>query len=154
MARKVSSRVVLNRQALDKVTLAVAEGVERVVERIVRTARPPDATPFGDGLVTRGGWLVYAGSKKIGGDSLDGSTPKKPRDMRVAGRNAIIGVAGFGFPGRFQELGTVHHAAQPFLWPAYLQVESEIGPIMAPAVRARLAEKLGGSVSPSLGDDG
>lgn len=135
---KTNARVVMNRKALDEVQLAIADGMEAVCREIVKTARPPDATPFGEGLVTRGGWLVYNGSKKIAGGSLDGKQPKKPRAMTVRGQRGISAIAGFGFPGRFQEMGTVNHSAQPFLWPAFEAVADDIPRIMKPAVVARL----------------
>lgn len=141
MARGPSARVVLNRDALTAVGLAVADGLEQVVKSIVTEAHPPDATPYGEGLVTRGGWLVYHGSKKVGGGSLEGKQPKKPRALRVRGTTGITAIAGFGFPGRFQELGTVNHGAQPFLWPAWTRVEPRLEQIMAPAVRAHLARE-------------
>ena len=137
MARKPSARVVLNRQALDSLHLALAEGVEEIARTIVETADPPDATPFGVGLVDRGGWAVYAGSKKVGGGSLDGTQPNKPRAFRPE-PTGVTGIAGFGFPARFQEIGTVHHAAQPFLWPAAMAVASRGGEIMRGVVGPRL----------------
>jgi hypothetical protein len=137
MARKVSARVMLNRAALDEVHLALGEGVEEIVRTIVEVADPPDATPFGMGLVTNGGWLVYSGSKKVAGGSLRGLQPKKPRAFRPE-PTGITGMAGFGFPGRFQETGTVHHPAQPFFTPAAEQVARHAGEIMKSVVGPRL----------------
>lgn len=139
MARKPSARVVLNRSKMSEIGLAVGDGLEAVVRAVVEEAKPPDATPYGDGLVTSGGWLVYRGPDKIAGGSLSGKQPKKPRSFRVRGRTAIQAIAGFGFPGRFQEIGTQHHPAQPFLWPSWLGVEPRLGQYMAPAVKAHLA---------------
>lgn len=144
MAR-TSTRVVMNRASLDAVTLAVADGINEVVQTIVVEADPPDATPYGAGLVTQGGWITYAGTRKVDGGSIDGSTPQKPRDVRLSGLNAVVGIAGFGFPGRFQETGTVNHPAQPFVWPSLQRVEGRVAGIMAPAVRARLRELRGGA---------
>lgn len=141
MARKPSARVVLNRSRLNELQLAVAEGLEEVAKTIVETADPPDATPFGEGLVTRGGWLVYAGDKKVGGGSLDGTQPKKPRAFRVKGTNAITAIAGFGFPARFQEFGTVKQAAQPFFTPAVDRVAPHAAEIMASIVGPKLGKR-------------
>ena len=138
--RGPSARVVMNRQAIDQVHLAVGDGVLAVAEEIVRTATPPDATPFGEGLVDRGGWLGYVGSKKIGGGSLDGRQPKKPRALRVRGSEEIVAIAGFGFPGRLQELGTAHHGSQPFLTPAGQNVSDRAPEIM----RDRVPDSLRG----------
>jgi hypothetical protein len=135
--RKVSAKVVLNRAALNTVHLALAEGVEEVCRTIVEVADPPDATPFGAGLVTSGGWAVYDGKRKIAGGSLDGTQPNKPRDFK-AEPTGITGIAGFGFPARFQETGTVHHSAQPFFTPAAEQVAGHAGEIMRSIVGPRL----------------
>lgn len=138
MARRTSSKVILNRAALNEVDAAIADGLEEIVKTIVEDAQPPDASPYGEGLVTRGGWLVYAGSKKVGGGSLDGRQPKKPRSFRVAGSRMIQAIAGFGFPGRFQEAGTSKMAANPFLTPSMNRTTPHAASIMAPAVRRRL----------------
>lgn len=138
MARKPSARVVLNRQALGELRVAWADGALAVGEHIIRLARPPDRTPYGAGLVTRGGWLGYVGNKKIGGGGLDGKQPKKPRSFRVRGTEQIQIIAGFGFPGRFQEFGTTNHAAQPFLSPAVDAGVGEAPRIMERIVRPKL----------------
>ncbi len=136
MARKASAKVMLNRQALSELHLAFAEGIEEIVRTVVEVAEPPDATPFGAGLVTAGGWLVYDGTKKVAGGSLRGLQPKKPRAFRTG--PGITGMAGFGFPGRFQETGTVNHAAQPFFTPAAEQVAGHAAEIMRDVVGPRL----------------
>lgn len=141
MPRKSSARVVLNRSALTELGLALAEGVEEIVRTVVETADPPDATPFGEGLVTEGGWLVYQGSNKVAGGSLRGVQPKKPRAFRVRGTTAITGIAGFGFPGRFQETGTVHQPARPWFTPAAVKVKGVAGEIMRETVGPRLRSK-------------
>lgn len=140
MPRRPSAKVVLNRAALDSLHLALAEGVEEICRTIVETADPPDATPFGAGLVKQGGWAVYAGSKKVGGGSLQGSQPKKPRSL-VAAATGITGFAGFGFPGRFVEFGTSDTPAQPFLTPAVQQVIPHAARIVKAAVGARLGRR-------------
>lgn len=139
MARKRSSRVVLNRKAIEGVHLAIADGTNAVARTIVQTARPPDATPYGAGLVTRGGWLTYIGSKKIDGGSLRGTQPKKPRSFRVQGTEGIVAIAGFGFPARFQEFGTAHHGAQPFFAQARDAVIPSVPSIMKKNAAYRLA---------------
>jgi HK97 gp10 family phage protein len=139
MARGRTTRVKLNRAAIDGVRLAIADGTHAVAKAIVTTANPPDATPFGEGLITRGGTLAYVGSKKVDGWSLDGRQPRKPRKLRVKGTDTIVAVAGFGFPGRFQEFGTAHHPAQPFLTPARNQVVPRAVGIMRQATAYRLA---------------
>lgn len=132
MAGKVSARTVVNKAALDAITRGFADGAAAIGQAIIERADPPDAEPFGKGLVTTGDWGVWAGTKKVDG------TASKPRTVRLQ-RDAITMVAGFGFPGRFQELGTVHHAAQPFLTPAMLEVLPDAEAYLKPAVRKALA---------------
>lgn len=139
MARKPTARVVMNRAALDQVTLAVADGALAVAEHIVRSADPPDATPYGEGLVTNGGWLAYVGPNKVGGGGLDGKQPKKPRSLQVRGTGDQIHViGGFGFPARFQEEGTVNHPAQPFLTPMFVAGADETPGIVKRTVDPQL----------------
>lgn len=135
--RGKSARVKLNRQAIDGVNLAIADGVHAVGKAIIETARPPDATPFGVGLVTSGGVLTYVGTKKVNGWSQGGLQPKKPRAVRLA-QGIIKAIAGWGFPGRFQEFGTVHQPARPFATPARNSVIPRINSIMRQATQYRL----------------
>ena len=139
MARKRSARVVLNRKALDGITLAIADGAHAVAKAIVLEADPPDASPFGEGLVTSGGTLVYVGSKKVDGWSMRGQQPKKPRRFRVPKTQGVAAIAGFGFPGRFQEFGTVNQRAQPFLAPARDRVIPRAVAILRQAAAYRIA---------------
>lgn len=139
MARP-SSRVVLNRAALSQLDLAVAEGVEEIARTIVEVADPPDAEPYGVGLVKRGGWAVYDGGKKVGGGSLDGSQPNKPKAFRTPPGD-IHGIAGFGFPARFQETGTVKQPARPWLWRTVIAVSDHAGRILAEHIRHRMGTR-------------
>lgn len=139
MARNPSARVVLNRARLSKVEVALADGLAAVARTIVETAHPPDATPFGEGLVTNGGWLAYIGDKKIGGGGTDGKQPRKPRALKVRGMTHTVAIAGFGFPGRFQEWGTVKQPARPWFTPAVQQVLPAMNRIMGAVVRGALA---------------
>lgn len=139
MATKRSSRVVLNRRAVDGVRLAVADGIFEVGKAIIVQSDPPDAEPFGEGLTTRGGTLTYVDDKKVAGWGEDGRQPKKPRAVRVRGWRGILGIVGWGFPGRFQQWGTVHHAAQPFAWQAIDPIIPRIPSIVRQAAAYRLA---------------
>lgn len=139
MARGPSARVVLNRRTLSEMALAAADGLAEVGRTVLDVADPPDATPIGQGLVTSGGYLVYVNGKKVDGYGQDGKQPKPPRAARVSKGAGIAVVVGWGFPGRFQEFGTIHHAPQPFATPARDQVTPQSASIMAPIVRGRLA---------------
>lgn len=132
MARKVSSRVVLNRAALDAVTLGVADGLLVLADAVVAAAEPPDATPFGEGLVTTGGTVAYVLGKKVGG------TASKPKTMKVKAMGVAI-AGGFGFPAHLQELGTINQPARTFLTPALMATVPDAGPYIAAGVARRLA---------------
>jgi HK97 gp10 family phage protein len=141
MARKTSTRVVLNRSRVDRVHLAFATGVYQVAKEILRATDAPDATPWGTGLVTNGGALLYRGRNKLAGVGLDGRQPRPPRAAKVSANPDLIqAIVGYGFPGRFQEFGTVRQPARPFLTPAAQQVIPNAGPIMASVVRPALAK--------------
>jgi HK97 gp10 family phage protein len=132
MARRISTRTVINRKALDAISAGWADGFEEMGQAVIDTARPPDATPYGEGLVTSGDWGVWAYGKKVGG------TAAKPRNSGV-GKDRVTLLVGYGFPARFQEFGTVHHAPQTFLTPAMNEVIPGAEAFLKPAVRARLA---------------
>ena len=138
MARKPSTRVVLNRSKFSEALLATADGLAELCKVVLDVAEPPDATPFGEGLVTSGGYLVYVGDKKVAGGGQDGKQPKKPRAFRVKGSTQLAAIVGYGFPGRFQELGVIHHPAQPFLTPAVDATSAKAVEIMKPIVAPKL----------------
>jgi hypothetical protein len=130
MARR--TRVVLNRAALDTITLGLADGLGEVALRMLHATHPPDETPFGEGLVDHGATAVWVNGKKIGGDA------DKPRALRLD-KPGVTAIVGFGFPGRFQEVGTVHQPARPFLTPGVFLVEPEADVVLSAASRKRLA---------------
>lgn len=129
---KVNARTVLNKKALNAITAGFVDAFAAMGERFVEVVKPPDAEPFGKGLVTTPDWGVWAGSKKVAG------TASKPRAARL-NRTGLTLIAGEGFPGRFQEMGTVNHPAQPHVTPAMLQVIPDAAGFIKPAVRRRLA---------------
>jgi hypothetical protein len=130
--RRRSARVVYNRRTHNAVRLGLADGLLQVAEVIVNVADPPDATPFGEGLVTTGAAGAWVDGRKVGGRS-----PKPRREIPPTG---IVAIAAWGFPGRFQELGTIHHGAQPFITPAVSAVVPNMASIMAPFVTAKVRE--------------
>jgi hypothetical protein len=115
---KMTARVVLNRAALNELTLGVADGLFELAEKIISAANPPDDTPIGVGLVEAGAAIAFVGRKKVGGTTVLGRQVAKPRSATLGPGVTVIG--GYGFPARFQELGTVHQPARPFLTPALL----------------------------------
>lgn len=140
MARKPAARVILNRSRLTDVGVALADGLSEVGRTYIEATDPPDAQPYGEGLVTSGGYLVYADGKKVDGWAQDGRQPKPPRAAKVSkGKGAVL-LAGWGFPARFQEHGTARHGAQPFATPALNRLLPHIAEIMEPIVRPALAK--------------
>lgn len=148
-SRGVSAKVRLNKAALDDVTFAVADGLHEAGRAIVEIAganapdSPLDPYPTGEGLPKQGGVLTYVGNQKVDGWSIRGPQPKKPRSVRlVVKQHSVVTVAGFGFPARFAEGGTVRQAAQPFFTPARDRVGVEgvvniVGDVAGPQIGRR-----------------
>lgn len=111
MAKKFSSRVVLNRKALDAFVLAVADGARAWADGVIDVAIEPDAPPLGQGLVKHGDSGAWVDGKKVGG------TAAKPSSAKLD-KPGISVLFGYPFPARFQERGTVHQPARPFFSPA------------------------------------
>lgn len=132
MARKPHVRTVMNRAALSAFAAGIADGMEALGQAFVAAVEPPDAQPYGKGLVTTPDFGVWSNGKKVAG----GGT--KPRTVKVRQHGAIL-VAGEGFPGRLQEFGTVNHGPQPHVTPAMLQVLPDAEAYIKPKVRERLA---------------
>ena len=131
MARK-NNRVVLHRATLDAITLGMADGLLALADAVIAATKPPDATPYGVGLVETGGTVAYAFGKKVGG------TATKPRAMKVKSMGVAI-AGGFGFPGHFAEFGTIHEPARPFLTPALMATLPDAGVFIKAAMAQRLA---------------
>jgi hypothetical protein len=122
---------------MTKVQSAVAHGVLEVVKTIVEETTPPDETPYGQGLVDHGGWGVLVDGGVIESGSLSGVQPTMPHGLDVP-PDTVLGVAGFSFPGRFQEVGTSHQPARPFFWTTALRIKSRADSIIAAVVKAEL----------------
>lgn len=143
MARR--SRVEINLAALDEVKAGLADGVFDLARAIVVVAEnnaPEGELPKGRRyhLAEMGGAEVYVGGKRTHEYSSTGRRPDLPKGVGVRARGGIIGIAGFGFPGMFVEMGTVNMPAQPFLTPAASDVlGSEARVILSAAMMRRLA---------------
>ncbi len=135
MATKTQTRVELNRRELERLTLAEADGLAGLARDIINAAasNAPDATPYGVGLVTGGGLVAYANGVQIGSWAERG-TADTPRELRRTSDGVAI-AAGFRFPARFQELGTIHHGSQPFLSPALSRLAPKAASYVADEVR-------------------
>ena len=131
MARKVRSRTVINRRALDAVTSGWVFGFEDLAKFTLESTRPPDAPPIGQGLVTSGDWVIYAKGKKVAG------TGKKPRGLKVR-REYVVMALGWGFPARFNEAGTIRQPARPFATPPWMSMTQRMANTLRVYVTARL----------------
>lgn len=132
MPSKRYTRVVYNRSVFEAIDLGLADGVARLAQAIVDTADIWDAPPYGKGLVQRGGQITFLNGRQVSG------TASRPTREWVAARG-VVAFAGYGFPGRFQELGTVNQPPRPRITPAMEQQMEYLDSHMAPAMLARLA---------------
>lgn len=146
MARGPSTRVVLHRGTVDACTLGAIDGLFELGKEIILGAAgnapdsPYDPYPLGEGLPKQGGVLAYAKGDKVAGWSQRGQQPTKPRALRAESRSSgFVIVAGFGFPGRFAEEGTIDTPAQPFLTPELMDRLPDAEPAVARGVQKRLA---------------
>lgn len=132
MPRRPSARVVMNRQAVDAIWLGYADGMQQVGLNVLERTRPrvPDRPPIGKGLVKSGRATTYVNGQKVAG------TSNAPRASHPPG--GIITVIGYGFPGRFNEVGTIHQPARPFLTPGMAAEVPSAGPAAAVAIERRL----------------
>lgn len=120
---KVTSRVVLNRSKVDTLRLGIADAIFGVALEVLDTTRPPDAPPYGKGLVEGGGALAFVDKRKVNGTTIGGRQIKKPRALKLdIGENGIVAIVGYGFPGRLVHNGSIHNRANPFLRRSGLEV--------------------------------
>lgn len=127
-SRRVSKSVIVNRAALTALGEGIADGLLAVGQRTLDVADVPDAPPYGVGLVKTGAYVVYIKGKKVGGNAT----------LRRVDKSGIVLYAGFGFPGRFQEEGTVNQPASPFLTPAFMEATANLAPTIRPHVESKL----------------
>lgn len=133
-----TARVVINRKAFAEIDLAIADGLFAVAERVLEVVDVPDAPPHGQGLVEGGGAIAYLGSRKVNGTTIGGRQVKKPRAFRTR-QGEVAAAVGFGFPGRFVELGTIDTPSEPFLTKAVMQVAgSDAEVVISQATQRRL----------------
>ncbi len=135
MAVRGKAKAILNRDALHQMDLGMAKALELLAFEVLGKVDPPDAAPFGEGLVESGAYLTYVDGRRVGGDA-----DKKPKAMKVRGRGVVVGV-GFGFPGRFVEVGTVRQPPRPFLTPVVMDVVGDRGAVEG-AMRSAMGDFL------------
>jgi hypothetical protein len=112
MARKISAKTVLNRKALTTIRAAFVDGMEQVGKDLISRTDPLDDPETREQIV--GDWGIWVDGKKVAG------TATKPRSARV--KSGITLLAGFPFPMRFGEMGTIHQPARPRFSPTLNEV--------------------------------
>lgn len=137
MAR--GTKVVVNRKAFADWQLGVADGLFEAGKAALEATIVPDAPPYGQGLVEGGGVLSWLDGKKVGGTTIGGKAIAKPRGLKT-GRGEAVTIVGFGFPGRFVELGTVDTGAEPFLTPGVMSALGNVEVKVGAAVEKRLGK--------------
>ena len=132
MPRRPSARVVMNRQAVTAIGLGYADGMQAVGERVLELARPhvPDRPPLGKGLVASGRATTYIDGKQVGGRT---GAPK-----RTVPQQGVATVIGYGFPGRFLEVGTHEITPRPWLTPAMAEEVPGAGEVVAASIDKKL----------------
>lgn len=137
----------LNLSKFDEITRAVGDGLFEAAKDVILDAAqhapdsPYDPYPTGEGLPKQGGVLGYIANKKTHGWSIRGDQPKKPRSIRTATKkHSVLVAAGFGFPGRFAERGTVRMRGRPFLEPAFDRASSSIAAKVAAVAKPKIGE--------------
>lgn len=128
--RKPSSRVVYNRQCADALRLGVADGLVMLADAMIEASDPPDAAPYGEGLIESGGSVAYIDGKKVAGIAT------KPRGEPT--KTGIVAFAGWGFPARFNEFGTINQPARPFFGPGIESVTPDAADHIRDGVSGRL----------------
>lgn len=134
--RGPSKRVVMNREAVGALLVGYADGLHQVGLDVIAAAHVPDAPPLGVGLVNKWGVATVAVGKRVASSGPVGNIPREG----AAPKGSITTVVGYGFPGRFVELGTSDTAPQPFLTPAIGAVVGGAGATVAESIKAHLAK--------------
>lgn len=134
---KVTSRTEIARKAFSEIQLATADGLFALAVKIVEGARPGDAPPYGKGLVEGGGAVAWVGKKKVNGTTIGGKQVKKPRALNLR-NDDVTAIAGFGFPARFHELGTIDTDPHPFLTPSADREVPNADVVLSAAMKRRL----------------
>lgn len=136
--RGPSKAVIVNRKAVDALTLGYALGLHEVGQRIVARAEPtvPDRPPIGKGLVQGGSVVTFVNRKRV---AVDGKATRLRLDG-VPPAGSVATVVGYPFPGLLVELGTAHSAPEPFVTPAFGAELDGAAEVVAAKVRAHLAK--------------
>ena len=132
---KQTSRVILNRAKVEKLRLGIADAIFGVALEVLDNTHPPDAPPYGKGLIEGGGAVAFVDKKKVNGTTIGGRQIKKPRSLKLGtGEDGIVAIVGYGFPGRLVHNGSIHNKARTAPMSAATRLPSSalIGPSHAP----------------------
>lgn len=135
MAR--GSKMRLNREALDKVVVAAADGMFAFAQVVVDGAQPPDSPPAGKGLTEGRGAAAWVDGKKVAGTTIGGRAVKKPRGLRTP-KGQIVVIGGFGFPAHLVHNGSIHNRPNPFLARSLAEHIGEAESVISTAASAAL----------------
>lgn len=129
-SRGPSKRVILNREALDRLTLAIADTsivlADALLEESGRRLRPHRRTGFLEGS---GSYLVLVKGRKVAGPG------QKPRSFRRQGET-ISTIVGYGGPhGHLLEFGTVKQRPRPWFRPSVDAVAPGAARLWGEAIR-------------------
>lgn len=118
MAARKPTRVVLNMAALNEIQQQLANGLLDLGTQIAQEAAGKvhyGSEKYGH-VEDKWGVAIWVDGKKVAQRSADGSATNKPRAFRPG--KGLLGFVGFGWPGRFEEVGTSDTPSHPFLTPA------------------------------------
>lgn len=104
-------RTTVNRREIERLRDANARGMAAMGQDILATTRPPDAPPFGEGLVDTGRFVVVQDGRAVAGT---GEVPRGWGDAK--GTDMLVT---WGFPSRFLHTGTIKMRPHPFATQPY-----------------------------------
>lgn len=132
--RGISKRVLLNREALDRLTLIIADSTVALADELL-TETERRLTPHRrtGRLMGSGGYMVLVRNRKIAGPA------QKPKVWRREGET-ISTIVGYGAPhGHLLEFGTIKQRPRPWFRPAADLVAGRAVTILRDTISRELA---------------
>jgi hypothetical protein len=132
-SRAPSKRVLLNREALDTLTLLIADSTVALADALLTESaqRLKPHRRFGV-LEESGGYLVLVRGRKVAGPG------SKPRSFRRTGET-ISTIVGYGAPhGHLLEFGTVRQPPRPWFRPSADVIAQRAKALLAETIRQGL----------------
>jgi hypothetical protein len=119
-------RVELDLRAFGLLRSEAARGILAVAQEVIARTDVWDQSPYGEGLIDKGAAVAFVDGDRIGGQAdLPGGESS----------DGIVAYAGFPFPARFNEIGTVNQPARPRITPAADSAIGDAEGIIARTVR-------------------